>query len=164
MSMRVLVGTKVYTSETGEIPQPAQQATEGQHIQGLFHRLASAGKALVLGGPVEAGAEFPAGHPNGDREFLEKVDHELLWFDEGPVKGAWSEGILHRFRSRRRETAMEFIARTSIGVAEAKAMTKAEISRRVRLAEERARDEFQPGVTSVFEEQPQQGPRFVVTD
>jgi hypothetical protein len=98
-----------------------------QHVDGLFARLGNGGQRVVAG-PMDGEASVPQVRIAEDEEFLSRVDHVLLRFDDGPQQVSFVGTIRKLFRTKRRETAGEFISRTGLGPAQAKQMTKDQIT------------------------------------
>jgi len=120
----------------------------------------------VFGGPVDAGSA--PGERAGvevDHDFLMRTEHVRLVLEEGAPKAGFMNGIRQMLKPQRRESAMEFIARTGLSPVQARTMTKAQITVFVEQAMRNRADD--PGAVEprgTFKpEPPKAGPLFVDT-
>lgn len=76
-----------------------------------------------------------------DRDFIAKISEFLLEKQEGAATWGWWNGIRKLFQKTRREHPMEFIARTGLGPADVKNLSRSEIARRIALRAEQDREQ-----------------------
>jgi hypothetical protein len=134
-------------------PQPASIDNEsasaaGRHVDRLLKR--SGGHQIVYGGPdasdKNAGTGVIAtiqerGGIEVDRDFIAKVHEFFLEKTEGPSTWGWWNGVKKLFQKKRVEHPMEFIARTGLGPADVKNLSREEIARRIALRAEQDREQ-----------------------
>jgi len=121
------------------------------------------GPRRVFGGPVEGSMPGERAGVNTDREFLAKVAHVLLEKETGKESWGWWDGIRKLFREKRRESAIEFVARTGLGPAQAMTMTREQITAFVAQAMENRKDDVQAPRSTWKPEPPKPGPSVIDT-